>query len=152
MALREPGRRDEAGKVLIQTSNPDQPLFGYVTRHEITAFLDEQLDDRERHHYPPFTRLVEITVKHLDRGLSARAAQFLAARIREKLSGLRLAGPGEPIISKIRNEYLNTILLKIPRDQGRLSAIKQTLLSLSDLLQEDKAYRGVKVVFDVDPV
>jgi primosomal protein N' (replication factor Y) len=61
-------------------------------------------------------------------------------------------GPGEPVISKIRNEYLNTILLKIPRDQGKLGTIKHTLLTLSDLLVEDKAYRGIKIVFDVDPV
>jgi primosomal protein N' (replication factor Y) len=146
------GRRDIAGQVLIQTSNPEQPLFGYVTSHAITAFLDEQLEDRERHHYPPFTRLIEITIKHVDRGVSARASQHLALRIRETASGLRLLGPGEPIISKIRNEYLNTILLKIPRDQGRLSWIKQTLLTLSDQLLEDKTYRGIKVVFDVDTV
>ncbi|MBL7850690.1 MAG: primosomal protein N' [Cyclobacteriaceae bacterium] len=146
------GRRETAGKVLIQTSNPEQPLFSYVTRHAVTSFLDEQLEDREHHHYPPFARLIEITIKHMDRNISARAAQHLAMSIREKAGGFRLLGPGEPIISKIRNEYLNTILLKIPRDQGRLGAIKQTLLTLSDAMQEDKNYRGVKVVFDVDPV
>lgn len=146
------GRRGEAGLVIIQTSNPQHPLFRFVTEHTVTEFLDEQLDDRKIHHYPPFTRLIEITLKHTDRGLTGRAAQHLAKRIQEKISGVRMMGPGEPIISKIRNEYLQTILLKIPRNQGRLGQIKETLLAISDDVYADKQWRGVKVVFDVDPV
>ena len=61
-------------------------------------------------------------------------------------------GPGEPMISKIRNEFLNTILLKIPRNQGKLNLIKESLLSLASLASDDKAFRNVKIVFDVDPV
>lgn len=146
------GRRNTVGKVLIQTTNPKQSLFDYVTRHEVLAFLDMQLQDREHHHYPPYTRLIEITLKHTDRALCSRAATQLAARIKQTTPGVWLLGPGEPVISKIRNEFLNTILLKIPRDQGKLSSIKTALLSLADELLEAKTFRNTKVVFDVDPV
>ena len=56
------------------------------------------------------------------------------------------------MISKIRNEYLATILLKIPRQSKQLVAVKDYLRSLTDYVQGDKALRNVKIVFDVDPV
>jgi len=146
------GRRGDPGKVVIQTSNPQHPLFSYVLTHRVTEFLDEQLQDRGTHSYPPFSRLIEITFKHTDRSLAGRAAQFASQQIRESIAGVRMIGPGEPIISKIRNEYLQTILLKIPRNQGKLTEIKTTLLSISDAMHGDKTFRGVKVAFDVDPV
>ncbi len=146
------GRRGEAGRVVIQTGNPDHPLFAYVTEHRVIDFLDGELADREQHHYPPFTRLIEITLKHTDKAVNTRAAMAMAAKVREKITGIRMMGPGEPVISRIRNEYLHTILIKIPRNQGKLGAIKSALLGIADQLHEDKTYRGVKVVFDVDPV
>jgi primosomal protein N' (replication factor Y) len=56
------------------------------------------------------------------------------------------------MISKIRNEFLNTILIKIPRNQGKLQLIKHTLQSLTDRTLDDKVFRSVKIVFDVDPM
>lgn len=146
------GRRDTPGKVLIQTSNPNHPLFGFVVRHEVKAFLDLQLEDRAQNRYPPYTRLIEITLKHMDRQRCANAAQELALRIRDTVKGIRMMGPGEPVVAKIRNEFLNTILIKIPRDQGQLDVVKEGLLARAEELQADKNWRGVKVVFDVDPV
>jgi len=146
------GRRELPGLVLIQTSNPDHFLFGFVFRHQVKAFLETQLEDRQRHSYPPFTRLIEITVKHSDRQIASLASQDLALRIRNSIGGIRLMGPGEPIIAKIRNEFLNTLLIKIQRDQGKLMSIKSALLSQVDELQKDMKFRTVKVVFDVDPL
>lgn len=146
------GRREAVGTVLIQTSNPKHYLFNFVRRHDVKEFLVNQLEDRALHLYPPYTRLIEITVKHTDRGHASRAAQDLAQRIKETVSGIRIMGPGEPVIAKIRNEFLNSLLIKIPRDQGKLGVIKEGLLSCADKLLEDRFHRGVRVVFDVDPV
>jgi primosomal protein N' (replication factor Y) len=65
---------------------------------------------------------------------------------------VRIMGPGEPMVSRVRNEYLMTILVKIPRNQGKLPEIKATLASLAEKLLEEKSFRKVRVVFDVDPV
>lgn len=146
------GRRETPGLVLIQTANPRHFLFDFVKRHDIKGFLTIQLEDRAQHLYPPYSRLIEITVKHMDRGQVSRAAQDLAKFIKETVKGIRLMGPGEPIIAKIRNEFLNTLLIKIPRDQGQLKAVKDGLVACADKLLEDKVHRGVKVVFDVDPL
>ena len=146
------GRREKAGKVIIQTSNPKHPLFSFVVQHDIPSFLNEQLNDRDLHTYPPYARLIEITLKHPDKNVCRRSAEWFALQTREKLRGIKIMGPGEPMISKIRNEFLNTILLKIPRNQGKLNLIKESLLGLAELTGQDKSFRNVKIIFDVDPV
>ncbi|HWA35775.1 MAG TPA: primosomal protein N', partial [Cyclobacteriaceae bacterium] len=146
------GRRNKRGKVVIQTSNTQHPLFEFVIEHNVAGFLDSQLHDRELFTYPPFARLIEITVKHTDRNVSRNAAEWFAERARMEIKGTRIMGPGEPMISKIRNEFLHTILIKIPRNQGKLVAIKAALQQIAEQLYLDKTFRNTSVVFDVDPV
>ena len=146
------GRREKKGKVIIQTSDPSHKLFSFVTAHNVTGFLQEQLDDRKYHFYPPYSRLIEITVKHIDKKICREVAEKLSQTIRENLKGIKILGPGEPMISKIRNEYLMTILIKVPRDQGKLGELKNFLLQSAQHLNPFKEYRNTKIVFDVDPV
>jgi primosomal protein N' (replication factor Y) len=146
------GRREKQGKVIIQTSNPKHRLFTYVLNHDVAGFLADQLPDRELHHYPPFARLIEVTFKHTDKLTSRNAAELFASQAKETIKGVWIMGPGEPMISKIRNEFLNTILLKIPRNQGRLAEIKSEISTLAVQAGLDKAWRSVKIIFDVDPV
>ncbi len=146
------GRREKQGKVIIQTANPQHPLFAFVVLHDIIGFLQEQIQDRELHNYPPFARLVEITFKHTDKNSGRKTSDWFAAQAREKLTGVIILGPGEPMISKIRNEFLHSILLKIPRNQGKLGMIKEILLSIALRAGDDKSFRNVKIFFDVDPM
>lgn len=146
------GRREKRGKVVLQTSNPKHPLFTYVLDNNVTGFVQDQLLDRQEHLYPPFTRLIEIMVRHTDKKVAVALASVLVNELKPKLPGIKILGPGEPMISKIRNEYRMVVLLKIRRDLGRLHEIKATLLQTASNLQNIKEYRNAKVVFDVDPV
>ena len=146
------GRRSQKGKVIIQTHNPKHEIFDFALRNDYRGFLDVQLQDRETHRYPPFARLVEITLKQTEKPVVTQAAIAFANMLKESLQGVRIMGPGEPMVSRVRNEYLMTILVKIPRNQGKLPDIKGTLASLAEKLVEDKTFRKVRVVFDVDPV
>ncbi|MBX2917126.1 MAG: primosomal protein N' [Cyclobacteriaceae bacterium] len=146
------GRRQTTGTVVLQTANPKHELFSYVVTHNITGFLNDQLRDRQSHLYPPFTRLIEITLKHTDKKVVSTAATQLVNVLRSELPGIKIMGPGEPMVSKIRNEFLMLALLKIRRDQGKLPVVKQTILQATSHLQQAKEFRNVKVVFDVDPI
>jgi len=95
---------------------------------------------------------LEITLKQTEKAIVTDAANKLAAILKETVQGVRIMGPGEPMVSRVRNEYLMTILVKIPRNQGKLPAIKSQLASAADVLTEEKNFRKVRVVFDVDPV
>jgi primosomal protein N' (replication factor Y) (superfamily II helicase) len=145
------GRREKKGKVVIQTSSPTHPLFSFVIKHDVTGFIQEQLRDRQEHFYPPFSRLIEITVKHSDKKIAVEVAEKLAEQLKKKKSGIKILGPGEPMISKLRNDYLMSILLKIGRDQGKLGEIKAELYLLAENLKAEKEYRSTRIVFDVDP-
>ncbi len=146
------GRRAKLGKVIIQTSDPKQQLFNYVLQNDVSGFIELETQDRKTNFYPPFSRLIEITIKHTDRSKCKEVATTYAQALRSELKKLSILGPGEPIVSKIRNEFLMTILIKIPRDGGRLTEIKQRLSAIADGIVADKAFRAVKIVFDVDPM
>jgi primosomal protein N' (replication factor Y) len=146
------GRREKKGKVVIQTSNVNHPLFAFVIENNVTTFIHEQLVDRQANFYPPFSRLIEITLKHVDKKTCYEASRILSEGLKGKLKNVRILGPGEPMVSKIRNEFLMTILIKIGRDQGRLTEIKSVLYNLSNQLMSEKEFRNIRIVFDVDPV
>jgi len=146
------GRRAAKGKVVLQTSDPHHAIFRYVIENNVQGFLQDQLSDRQEHFYPPFTRLVEITIKHTDKKIALELSEKFAHELKASLKGVRILGPGEPMISKIRNEYLMAILVKINRDQGKLHEIKSVLSNTASQLLQTKEYRSAKIVFDVDPV
>lgn len=146
------GRRDKPGKVVIQTSNPEHPLLQTILAHRTEAFYGDQLADRKEHLYPPFSRLIEVTVKHADKKVSRDASQELFELIRSAVDGIRVLGPGEPMVSKVRNQFLRNMLIKIPRGSHNLGSIKEKLAGQVQLVLKKKEYRNLRVVLDVDPV
>src|SRR6185369_14338119 len=121
------GRREKRGKVVIQTTNPKHALFSFVMDNDVIGFLNEQLHDRQQNFYPPFARLIEITFKHTDKKIVREFAELTTQELKTKLKGIKILGPGEPMVSKIRNEFLLHILLKVPRDQGHLAEVKKQI-------------------------
>ncbi len=146
------GRRDKPGTVVIQTSGPGHPVLQTILRNEQERFYKTELDDRQRHGYPPFTRLIEITIKHTDKKSCVSSAQALAASLREHISDVRTLGPAEPFIGKIRNRYLMKILLKIPKGKSDLGLIKKTLTAQTEVLLREKEHRNTRFIIDVDPL
>lgn len=145
------GRRQKPGRVVIQTNDPKHTLFQWVERHDVIGFLNYQLKDRELNFYPPFSRLIGLELRHVDKKIVHLAAAALGNDLRKTLQNVHLLGPAEPMIGKIRNEFRMNLLVKIRRDQGQLAVIKHELLKAGDRLHTQKEFRNVRVVFDVDP-
>ena len=146
------GRRDKPGKVIIQTSHTDHPILNFILNHTQEEFYKTEIADRRQHAYPPFARLIELVVRHIDKKVSRDAAQKLADTLNTSLPDVRVLGPGEPMVSKIRNQYLMNILLKIPRDSGYLTEIKQRIIQSIDLTLAQKEFRAARIIADVDPL
>ncbi len=146
------GRKKDAGVVVIQTNNPGQKILDRVKNHDYVGFYKSELDERETYHYPPFYRIILITVKHKDKNISLQAAQFLVNEAIRNLGKQRINGPVEPIISRIRNQYLFDITIKLEKQGLKLAAIKEFLLNSRNILTSQRSFRSVKVIFDVDPV
>lgn len=146
------GRRARQGQVVVQTSNPSHPVLNFILKNNFETFFETEMADRHRHDYPPFTRLIEITIKHTDKRVCHDASRRLATLLREKLTHIKIMGPGEPMVSKIRNQYLMTILLKIPRGKADLPQIKHVIQTSVDGVMQEKLLRTVRIIADVDPV
>ncbi len=146
------GRRDKRGKVVIQTAHADHPVLKFILNHTQEDFYQTELADRKEHAYPPFSRLIEITVKHIDKKVSRDAATVLAEQFKINLPTVKVLGPGEPMVAKIRNQYLMNILIKIPRNSGHLAEIRQRIQASISAILHEKAYRSARIVADVDPL
>lgn len=146
------GRRARQGQVVIQTSNPEHPVLNYILKNNFETFYQTQIEDRHLHDYPPFTRLIEIVIKHTDKRVCQDASRHLAGLLRDQLAKIKIMGPAEPMISRIRNQYLMTILLKIVRGKSDLTQIKPHIQNSIETLSKEKAFRNVRMIVDVDPV
>lgn len=145
------GRKEATGKVLVQTSQPKHPLLQVVQQHDYKAMFAEEIKKRKEFSYPPFTRIIQITFKHKFREVVERAALHYANALKNRY-GPYLVGPAEPVIGRIRNQYLMELLLKMPRDGRTISQCKKDLLEQTAILHQEQSFRSVTVVADVDPV
>jgi len=145
------GRKEETGKVLVQTSQPQHPLLQIVQQHDYKMMFTEELKKRKEFAYPPFSRIIHITFKHKIKEVVERAAVHYTNTLRNKY-GNYIVGPAEPVIGRIRNQYLMELLLKLPRDGKTIIQCKKDLLEQIAILHQDKSFRSVTVVADVDAV
>ncbi len=143
------GRRDKKGLVLLQTYKPDHYVIQRVTDHDVAGFLNEEAHHRHRLGYPPFTRLIRITLRHTDRGYVQSAAEALSRDLRHIFKE-RVLGPEPPGVGRIRNKYLFDLLLKFKPEEN-LSKAKLLILQAADRLHTHPSHRSAEVLFDVDP-
>ncbi|MEM7296844.1 MAG: primosomal protein N' [Bacteroidota bacterium] len=146
------GRKSKEGLVIVQTNDPDQPLLQRVRNYDYHSFFQWEIMEREHFHYPPFTRLIKVTFKHRDKTTSSQASIFFYNEIKRQLTNQRIVGPVEPVIGKIRNNYLFEITLKLEKQGVNLRAVKEYLKSVALMMKNMPAFKSVGVVFDVDPV
>jgi primosomal protein N' (replication factor Y) len=145
------GRKGKQGRVILQTTNPAHPLLGFVVNHDYPGFYQMEMQGRKQFHYPPYTRLIQVTFKHKQKD-RAEAAAHLSASNLSKVFGAYLIGPAEPVVNRVKNHYLVELLLKLPKD-GKLNALaRQMLHQQQAIIQNDRVLKSVVMQFDVDPV
>ncbi len=143
------GRRDDEGEVIIQTSDPGNPVIRQVADGDFETMARTQLSEREAFFYPPYARLTALTLRHRDPMLLRRGAQDLAARLRTCF-GRRLLGPIAPPVDRIRGEYLAGLLLKI--ESGASTARAREILKREiKAFTQNPEYKSITVVCNVDP-
>lgn len=144
------GRKNKRGTVVLQTTTPEHPVIGQVLRNDYAAMFSTQCTERGQFGYPPYTRLIEITLRHRDVKTTERAAQELASELR-KVFGKRVFGPNIPPVSRIQNYFIKNILLKIETESSSEQA-KKILKQITDQLLTREPYKSLKISVDVDPV
>ena len=142
------GRSEKRGKVVIQTYNPNHNTIQQVTNNDYIGMYKEQLYDRQIYKYPPYFRLIKLTLKHRDFDKLKEGAMWLYQVMSQNLA-LPVLGPEEPPISRIRNEYIRTILIKIPQTTP-IGSTKKTIQKMLTSFEAVPQYRAIKVAINVD--
>lgn len=142
-------RRDTQGRVLIETRNPDNPVFALAAAHDYLSFYKTEVDERRAFNYPPFTRIIDIYIKHKDSAEATRLANIYAARLRE-LFGNRVSGPQEPMVARVKLMYIRKIMLKI-EVEASMTKVKEILRNLYIETTSSPLTRGLRLYYDVDP-
>ncbi|MEE4177085.1 MAG: primosomal protein N' [Bacteroides sp.] len=143
------GRDQKRGKVIIQTWNPQNTIIKQVVANDYESMYHTQIMERQRFHYPPFFRLIRVTVLHRDASVVNQAADELSQRLRKHFPK-KVLGPEYPPVSRIRNQYMKNMMVKLERD-AKLSASKDKLSEIVDFFLADPAFKRIRVILDVDP-
>ncbi|HEU4790192.1 MAG TPA: primosomal protein N' [Flavobacterium sp.] len=142
------GRSEKKGKVIIQTYNPNHNTIQQVTNNDFGGMYKEQLYDRQIYKYPPYFRIVKLTLKQRDFDKLKEGAMWLYQVLSQNLT-MPVLGPEEPAISRIRNEYIRTIIIKIPQNTSIVST-KKTIQKILNSFEAVSQYRAIKVTVNVD--
>ena len=122
-----------------------------VQQHDFEKFYEYEIANRKEFLYPPFSRIVMLTLKHKDKTIATNAAEKLAALLRQDL-GNYVVGPAAPVIGRLRNQYLMELMIKLPKEPGMSLTYKKVIRNHINLMQSEKNYKAVNVIADVDPM
>lgn len=143
------GRKNERGKVMIQTFSPYHSAIVYAINNDYDKMYSSQISERSIHKYPPYYRLIAIKLKHSNHNVVDKAAEAFANILKQSL-GDRVLGPEYHYIPRINNYYIKNILVKIERNNNYKS-LRQTFTKCYDIFTENGEYRNVRISLDVDP-
>ncbi len=140
------GRRDKRGEVIIQTAEPQHSIYALVGDYErVTTKL---LAERKQFHYPPFVRMVKIAMRSSDKERLVESSLKLGEQLRNRF-GRRVLGPVAPLIDRVRGEYRVELMLKVEVGAS-FSRARAILREEIERLREDKLYRNIVIICDVD--
>jgi primosomal protein N' (replication factor Y) (superfamily II helicase) len=143
------GRHYKQGEVLLQMYQTKHPILPFVLTHNYLDLYQKELALRKEFFYPPFSRVLKITLKHKDQRTVFEAAQYFAQQLQQGFSNY-ISGPEEPNINRINNLYLQEMVLRLPRQQELLKHCRQRIGEIWAALIFQRKYARVVVVVDMD--
>ncbi len=144
------GRKEKQGKVVIQSAQAEHWVLERVMAHDFIGFYEVEIDERQRFFYPPFYKIIQLTLKHEKEEVVHEGAQSLADQLREVFKE-RVLGPEFPIIKRIQNKFLKEIKLKIERGAPD-KKVKAKILQDLDVFYQNVRFKGIQISIDVDPM
>lgn len=142
------GRSAKRGKVIIQAYSPQHNIIQKVIANDYFSMYNQELQERKAFEYPPFFRLIKITLRHRDFEKLQDGSLWLYQSLKNTLR-LTVLGPEEPPISRVRNQYIRTILIKIPA-RHNLKTIKAIITKNLSSFDAIAQYRAIKIGVNVD--
>ena len=142
------GRSDKKGNVIIQTYNTNHNIIQQVVQNDFLSMYKEQMFERQIYNYPPFCKLIKLTLKQKDFDKLKEGSNWLYNVLKQQFY-FPVLGPEEPAINRIRNEYIRTILLKVPQEKPLITT-KKTIQKILNSFESVSQFRAIKVNINVD--
>ena len=142
------GRSKKQGNVAIQTFNPYHQILQQVSTTNYAEMYKEQLQERWQYQYPPYFRLIKITLKHKDYIKVDSGVNWLAKAL-QNVFRENVLGPTAPVVSRVRNQYIKNLTIKIPPKQN-LAETKKHIEKIKNTFQSVKDFRPIRFIVDVD--
>ena len=143
------GRKGKQGQVILQTARPDLPVIRHIVSGNYESFFRSLMKERKLFHYPPFTRLIYIYLKHKDENVVNTAAIELSSRLRQSFAE-RVLGPDKPAGARVKTLFIRKIVLKLETSLG-ISSTRSSIRSTVDAMMQDARYKSLLIYYDVDP-
>jgi primosomal protein N' (replication factor Y) (superfamily II helicase) len=144
------GRREDRGMVIIQTFQPQHPIFSFLIQNDFEGFYDKELFERKQFSYPPYTKLIMLTIKNKDLEKLTAQTNLLARKLTLHFAH-RVLGPEFHYIARIRNEFIIQIILKFERDFSLIARSKKILVDEISKFTINPSNKNTRVIVDVDP-
>ncbi|MDB5116058.1 MAG: priA [Mucilaginibacter sp.] len=145
------GRRGKQGKVVIQTYDPAHRVIKQVIENDYKDLYFTEMEERKSFKYPPFYRIINLDIKHKDPEIVNNQAIYLAKELRQHFGEERVIGPQPPLVSRIRNYYIQSIMLKFEKDGVSINKAKASIRDVITQFQTTKLSKGSIIQPDVDP-
>ncbi|MES2279754.1 MAG: primosomal protein N' [Bacteroidota bacterium] len=144
------GRRGKQGKVVIQTYDPGHRVIKQVIENDYVDLYNTEMTERKSFKYPPFYRLIQLDIKHKDPEVLYHQAEYLGRELRKHFDD-RVIGPEYPLVGRIRNYFIKSILMKFEKDGVSMQKVKATIRDVILQYNTTKLSKGSIVQPDVDP-
>ena len=143
------GRRSDRGLFIIQTSQPEHPIYQNLLAAQTRNFNLQLLEERKDFNFPPYSRIIEITIRDKNEKRAYAISHKLAAALENHFSAENITGPYQPVVDKIEDEYIQKIRVCFKKDR-QLSSNKSNLLKIITNLEKASRYSG-HITINVDP-
>ena len=150
------GRRERKGLFVIQTSQPEHPVYQKIANNEASSLNIELMLERKDFNFPPYSRITEITIKDTFEDRAERMAMRLGNILRKNFEpagapviGGAVTGPYAPVVDKIADQHIRTIRLSLKKDR-QLAANKESVRTIIREFEKNQKYDG-HITINVDP-
>jgi primosomal protein N' (replication factor Y) len=144
------GRKDKKGKVIVQTGDPENYIISQVANNNYAQLFKQQLAERKTFFYPPFSRLISITLKHRDKQLVEEGSHELV-KLLQLIENIKVLGPVTPAINRVQNLYLKNIMLKLVKTTDTIRLKKEIGNTIDDFSKISK-FKTILISVNVDPM
>ena len=143
------GRSKSQGTVLIQTKNVNHSLNRRLQLDDDINYFDGELAQRKEFGYPPYVKLIKIKFRSRNRKILYDGSNWFANALKKNMKS-KILGPEFPIVSKIKNEFLMNLLIKV-KPEDKLFSIKNIISKILKKFSTYSQFRLIKTNVDVDP-